>query len=119
MALIVRGLYYLHFEKPLDSRFWVDVTTYHPDHETAMLESLRPAFPPESATFSASYGRESFSYEMAQSSKNHAFTIWQMAWHGGIAMHGENTPPQGVSKWWAVTRPTKESVAAEAVQANL
>jgi hypothetical protein len=47
-------------------------------------------------------------YEMAQSTAHESFTVWQMAWHGGIALHGENTPPQGITNWWCFTRPTDE-----------
>jgi hypothetical protein len=113
MGLIVRGLYHFHFGRPLDRNFWPDVAMQHPDHEGAIWASLAPAFPAGCTEIKSNLGRGSFEYSVHKSPKNEAFTVWQMRWHGGIPMHGDNTPPQGVSKWWAITRPTEEAVNAE------
>ena len=110
MALIVKGLYCFHFGQPLDPQFHVDVNMFHPDYEPVLLAGCADYFPPGSRKVEANLGGSSFIYEVAQSPANPAFTLWRMAWHGGIHLHGANSPPQGVSVFWGVTRPTPEAV---------
>jgi hypothetical protein len=112
MALIVKGLYSFHFGRPLDQLFCADVSMFRPDHEPALWSQLAGFFPPGSLRVEANLGRDSFVYEGVLSPAHEAFTVWRMAWHGGIRLHGADSPPQGVSVFWGVTRPTPEAVAA-------
>jgi len=112
MALIVKGLYCYHFGEPLDQQFYADASMFNPDYEPALWAGLADYFPPGSPRVSANLGRDGFVYEGARSSANQAFTVWRMTWHGGIRLHGANSPPQGVSVFWGVTRPTPGTVAA-------
>jgi hypothetical protein len=112
MALIVKGLYCFHFGRPLCRDFWADVAMIHPQEEPALWAGVAGYFPPGSKKFSSDLGRGTFFYECSQSPAHADFSIWRMAWHGGISLHGDNTPPQGVSVFWCFTRPTEEAVAA-------
>lgn len=35
-------------------------------------------------------------------------SVWLFTWHGGIPLHGEGTPPQGISRIWVMTWPDDE-----------
>ena len=111
MGQIVRGLYYYHFSEPLDPDFEPDVSVQHPDHEGALWADMSELFPDGCDRASSSLGRGSFIYEAARSPHNRALTVWRMAWHNGINLYGENAPPQGVTHWWSVTRPTEDALA--------
>jgi hypothetical protein len=113
MRFIVKGLYFFHFGRPLDKKFCSDVSMFQPDHEPALWASVANYFPPGSARVNADLGHGSFIYEGAQSIAHPDLTVWRMAWHGGVRLHGAGSPPQGVSIFWAFTRPTPEAVAAE------
>lgn len=110
VAYVARGLYHHHIGYPLEADFWPDVEMKHPDHEPATWASVAEYFPVGSPRFGANLGRGSFVYEGAQSPAHKSFSVWRMAWHG-VRLHGENTPPQGVGTWWAITRPTEKAVA--------
>lgn len=112
MAMIVKGLYCFHFEETLNTQFYVDVSMFPPDYEPVLWANLSGYFPPDSAKVEANLGRSSFVYEGTRSPANQAFTLWRMAWHGGIRLHGANSPPEGVCVFWGVTRPTPETGAA-------
>ena len=116
VTYVARGLYFHHVGYPLGPDFWPDVAMKHPDHEPALWASIADYFPIGCPRFGADLGRGSFVYEGAQSPANKGFSVWRMAWHG-VRLHGENTPPQGVGTWWAITRPTAEALAA--VEARL
>jgi len=110
MSLIVIGLYYFHFGLPLDRQFYSEVCMFAPDHDPALWASMAAYFPPGSERVTANLGRGGFVYEGIQSPAHHAFTVWRMAWHGGIPLHGGNSPPQGVAVFWGITRPTPEAM---------
>ena len=110
MGLIVKGLYFLHFELPLSRQFYPDVGMFSPDYEPALWASMAHYFPPGSLRVNANLGRSSFVYEGTQSPSHQALSVWRMAWHGGIRLHGADSPQQGISVFWAVTRPTPESL---------
>lgn len=112
MAMIAKGLYYFHFGKPLHQQFYADVTMFSSDVEPALWALMADYFPPDAPKVRDDLGRGSFMYEGAQSPAHKALTVWRMAWHGGIRLHGANSPPQGVSTFWAFTLPTSEASAA-------
>ena len=108
MHLIVLGLYQHHFGAPLSTDFLVDAKMYPPERESALFASVAPFFPAESVAHEVSLGRGSFIYSVLQSPANLSFTVWQLRWHGGIRLHGEDDA--GTDRWWAFTRPTQEAV---------
>jgi hypothetical protein len=112
MSLIVRGLYFFHYGRPLDKTFCADVSMFAPDHEPALWASVVDYFPSGSVTANADLGHGSFIYEGARSPAHPDLTVWRMTWHGGVRLHGANSPPQGISIFWGFTRPTPEAVAA-------
>jgi hypothetical protein len=112
MAMIVRGLYFFHFARPLAHSFEPDISMFHPHHEPVMLHGLSIFFPADAPRVRGDLGRGGFVYEGIQSPAHEALTLWRMIWHGGIRLHGENSPPDGVEAFWGVTRPTPEALAA-------
>jgi hypothetical protein len=84
----------------------------HPHHEAALWAQLADWFPPGSPSSQGSFGRGSFFYEGTQSPKHYGLTSWRMSFHNGIPLHGLDAPPEGVTVWWIITRPTSEAVAA-------
>lgn len=108
MRLIVKGLYCYHFGKPLGDDYLVDASMYPADREPALAASFSDFFRPESARFSTDLGRGSFIYTVVQSVDHDDLTMWQMAWHGGISLYGEDG--ESAKRWWAFTRPTQEAV---------
>lgn len=115
-GLIMKGLFCFHFGRTLGKQFRSDVSMFHPDHEPAVWASVASYFPSGSVRVNADLGHGSFVYEGMQSPANPDFTVWRMAWHGGIRLHGDGSPPQGISVFWGITRPTVEAVAAEQTQ---
>ena len=112
MALIVRGLYFFHFARPLATTFRPYISMFHPHHEPVMLHGLSKFFPDDAPRVKGNLGRGGFVYEGIQSPAHEALTLWRMIWHGGIRLHGDNSPPDGVEAFWGVTRPTPEALAA-------
>ena len=109
MRVIVLGLYRHHFGAPLPTNFLVDVKMYPPEREAGLLAGLASFFPAWSPAHAVDLGRGSFVYAVRQSPGHAALTLWQLAWHGGIRLHGlEQT---SADSWWAVTRPSPEAVA--------
>lgn len=105
MGWIAKGLYFYHFGKPLSTTFYPDVCMFRQDVDAAVWASLLDYFPAEAKRVEQNLGGGAFVYEGAQSPANENFTIWRMAWHNGIPLHGSNTPPSGIAVFSVVTRP--------------
>ncbi len=112
LAMIVMGLFHHHFGEPLSEDFEPDISMFHPEHEGALLASLSPMFPAGLTRVASNLGRGSFAYDGARSPINPALSVWQLSLHGGIPLHGENSPPEGVNRWWGITRPTQAAIEA-------
>lgn len=115
--LIVRGLYMHHFQTALSPDFYPDATMFHPDHEVAMWARVSDYFPSEAERVAGNLGRGGFIYAGARSPANPNFSVWQLTWHGGIALHGEDGI--GTDHWWAVTRPTEQAAEAARLRSGL
>ncbi len=113
ISLITKGLYFLHFGRALDDRFFADVSMFDPVHEVALWASIQSFFPQSAIGVTGDLGRGSFRYEGVKSPANEAFTAWRMEWHGGIRLYGADSPPGGISTFWVITRPTADAVNQE------
>jgi hypothetical protein len=112
MAMILRGLFYHHFGRPVHKSRDPQVGMFQHDREHEFIALVGDSFPPHSKRHAANLGRETFGYEIIQSPFDPDFTICRMAWHGGIPLYGRGAPPQGISVWWGVTWPDEELLAA-------
>jgi hypothetical protein len=109
LQMIVRGLYYHHYGKPLSREMWPDVQMVRPENESAMWASLGDYFPAGAPRVNCDLGRGTFRYSCVQSPENDGFTAWVISMHGKIFLHGEDGSSD---HWWCMTRPTPEAVAA-------
>jgi len=113
MGLITKGLYYHHFRKPLSPDFCPHVVMLHPDREADVWSSMAHLFPPGVPKVNGDLGHGTFIYAGMRSVANEAFSVWEMAFHNGIPLHGDGSPPQGIDKYWSATVPTAEALAQE------
>ncbi len=111
MALVVKGLYCFHFQKPLDTRFCPEVFVLPPDKVAASLAPFAQYITHTSPRISGDIGNGSFRYEGVRSDAYEAFSIWSMGFHNGIPLHGAGSPPQGIATFLSVTVPTAEACA--------
>jgi hypothetical protein len=108
LQLIVRGLYYYHYGKPLPHDMWPDVQMVRPEGEAAMWASVSHYFPADVPRINCELGRGTFKYSCVQSPANDGFTAWVMALHD-TRLYGETGSSD---HWWCMTRPTREALAA-------
>lgn len=109
LQMIVRGLYYHHYRKPLPREMIPDVSMIRPEGEAAMWASVSHFFPPEAPRIACDLGRGSFIYSCVQSPAHEGFTAWVIGIHGNIPLHGHDG---SADHWWCMTRPTPEALAA-------
>ncbi|MDV6333078.1 hypothetical protein [Asticcacaulis sp. 201] len=113
MHMILQGLFYFHFGRPLSGDYYPDVLMLHNDAQAAFVASMSP-YLDGGENREVNLGRGSFAYRYVRSPAYPDVTLWNFFWHNGVPLHGSDGI--GANHWWGVTRPRTETVAREKIK---
>lgn len=108
IALIVKGLYFYHFKSILPPEFKPTTHLLTPSEANSFRQTLGNIFAAGYQSVDNNFGNGTFNYVGTRSSKIQGFSVWVISIHGGIALHGRGSPPEGIDYFWCVTSPTDE-----------
>jgi len=106
---ITRGLFYFHFREalPADSRIKVRMPTV--DASAVALAHALPLLNEGKDEVNGNLGRQTFLYSGIRSHLAPQFSMWRMAWHNGIRLYGDNSPPEGLAIFESITFPAQHT----------
>ena len=109
-ALIVKGLFMLHWDLALNEKWWADVTIIKPEAERTVFGTLLGKIGPAQEVVQRNFGRGTFAYAGVRSATARWFSVWQFTLFGELRFSNANVPNRAFTKLSVVTRPDMSRV---------
>ncbi len=104
IAMIVRGLFNYEYGFPLRTHWDVQVTTFLPTAEAALMPKFLDALGPAPEKVEGAVGDGTLKYTAWHSRWCKYWSLWQLTMFGGLKVGGdENVPDMAFDRWSAVT----------------